>query len=117
MGSTPVAIGSRVPPCPALAAFSSRRARETTWVEVGPAGLSTTSQPFTGRPLRLRAMAVVLLLAGPAIPHAHVARGLSRVQQPVDSLGLVERGVRLDRQPRGVAPLEGLPHPGAQEGP
>src|SRR3546814_11812000 len=94
MGSTPVAIGSRVPPCPALAAFSSRRARETTWVEVGPAGLSTTSQPFTGRPLRLRAMAVVLLLAGPAIRHADVATRPSGVPQPVGALGLVERGGR-----------------------
>src|SRR4051812_22493679 len=55
MGSTPVAIGSSVPPWPAFSALSRRRTRAITWVDVIPGGLSMTSQPWMGTPLRLRA--------------------------------------------------------------
>src|SRR3954464_15417903 len=45
IGSTPVAMGSRVPVCPAFFTFSSARTCRTTSKEVGPEGLSMTRTP------------------------------------------------------------------------
>src|SRR5260370_25833769 len=61
IGSTPVASGSSVPPCPAFSASSARRTAATARLEVMPGGLSRTSQPWPGTPPRLRAIAVGLL--------------------------------------------------------
>src|SRR5690349_18417831 len=47
MISTPVAIGSRVPPCPTRRVRASLLIRATTSWEVIPAGLSTTISPST----------------------------------------------------------------------
>jgi hypothetical protein len=44
--STPVAIGSRVPPCPTRLVFAIRRIRDTTSCDVMPPGLSTTTSPL-----------------------------------------------------------------------
>ena len=55
---TPVAIGSRVPPCPTLRVWASRRTRETTSWLVSPCGLSITTRPGRGlsgrRAMRVR---------------------------------------------------------------
>ena len=55
---TPVAIGSRVPPCPTLRVWARRRTRETTSWLVSPCGLSMTSRPGRGlsgrRAMRVR---------------------------------------------------------------
>jgi hypothetical protein len=45
MISTPVAIGSSVPPWPTRRVFASRRIRATTSCDVIPDGLSTTINP------------------------------------------------------------------------
>src|ERR1700733_4905933 len=58
--STPDASGSSVPACPAFWASKMRRTAETVSVDVTPIGLSTTTQPCTGAPLRLRAIVFVL---------------------------------------------------------
>ncbi len=45
MGSTPVAAGSSVPPCPMRGARSTRRRWATTWNEVTPGPFSTGRMP------------------------------------------------------------------------
>ena len=77
MGSTPVASGSSVPAWPAFCAWKARRTRPTAWVEPRPSGLSSTTQPLTGRPLRLRP------IVGSKIP-----RHLRVVEQALYALGL-----------------------------
>src|SRR4051812_50152214 len=54
MGRTPVASGSSVPACPALAAAKARLTTDTAWVDVMPIGLSRMSQPLTLRFSRRR---------------------------------------------------------------
>src|SRR5579862_469729 len=61
--STPEAMGSSVPACPAFCASKARLTVATAWVDVVPTGLSTTTQPCTASPLRLRAIAVLAVLA------------------------------------------------------
>src|SRR5262249_3452489 len=56
MGSTRVASGSSVPAWPALRASNSRRAAPTACVDVMPAGLSSTSQPWMALPFLRRAI-------------------------------------------------------------
>ena len=56
---TPVAAGSSVPAWPAFCAPKAHFTLFTTVVDPTPAGLSTTSQPFTGRPFFPRAMSVL----------------------------------------------------------
>jgi hypothetical protein len=48
--STPVASGSRVPPCPTRRVPSARRARATTSCDVRPSGLSTTNAGISRPP-------------------------------------------------------------------
>src|SRR4051812_29004843 len=54
IGSTPVASGSSVPACPALAAAKARLTTDTAWVDVMPIGLSRMSHPLTLRFSRRR---------------------------------------------------------------
>src|SRR6185503_1544880 len=82
MGSTPVASGSRVPAWPALRASNSRRTALTACVDVMPAGLSSTSQPWIALPFLRRAMACSGLL--------QVLRHLRRAEYLVDAPCLVE---------------------------
>src|SRR5579872_4071410 len=79
IGKTPVASGSSVPAWPAFWASNARRTRPTACVEPNPSGLSSATQPETGRPLRRRAIVWV-----------EVLRHLRVVQQPLDALGLGE---------------------------
>src|SRR5580704_16438423 len=92
IGSTPVARGSSVPPCPAFSASSARRAAATARLDVMPKGLSRTSQPWSGTPRRLRAIAVGLL-PRVRLPPRQVALDLGPVQQFVDAVGMIERRV------------------------
>src|SRR3954464_1135317 len=84
--STPVARGSSVPACPAFCASNTRRTIATTCVEVMPSGLSTTTQPCTAAPLRLRLIVLVRVLLQ-VLLHA---RGF---QKGLDLFGFRERGV------------------------
>src|SRR3546814_14212269 len=59
----PVANGSRVPACPALAASNTRRTVATACAELTPDGLSMTTQPCTGWPRLRRAIPVGLPVA------------------------------------------------------
>src|SRR3990170_7265727 len=92
IGSTPVASGSRVPPCPALAASRARRTAVTARVDVMPSGLSRMSQPWTGRPRRLRAIAIAAV--GRLVPE--IAGDRRFVQQAFDAVGAVEGRVGLE---------------------
>src|SRR5258708_322559 len=66
LGRMPLARGSRVPAWPAFWALNRRRIRLTAWVEPRSTGLSSTIQPETGSPLRLRPI-VGLGVAAPVI--------------------------------------------------
>src|SRR5260370_10817522 len=102
IGSTPVASGSSVPPCPAFSASSARRTAATARLEVMPGGLSRTSQPWSGTPRRLRAIAVGLLRRI-RLRLRQVALDFGPVQQLVDADGMVEGGVEGEGEPRGEA--------------
>src|SRR5579875_752987 len=109
-GSTPVAIGSRVPACPALAASRSRFSRATAVAEVMPDGLSITSQPSIFRPLGLRAIAVLVLRSVAQIP-AHVMGGEiagdgGTVQQAIELGCTIERRVGLEDEFGEIAQLD-----------
>jgi hypothetical protein len=52
MGRRPLASGSSVPAWPAFSASNRRLTSLTMRVEPAPAGLSSTSQPWIGSPLR-----------------------------------------------------------------
>ena len=54
IGSMPEASGSSVPACPAFSAWNSHLIFDTASVEPMPTGLSSTTQPETGRPFFLR---------------------------------------------------------------
>src|SRR5262245_53132860 len=94
MGRMPVASGSSVPPWPAFAALNSRRILPTTCVEVTPDGLSMLSQPLTGSPLRLRAIAGSSLAAARL---RRIRRQIPRhprvVQQLFDAVRLRKAGI------------------------
>src|SRR5262245_15749262 len=94
MGRTPVAMGSSVPPCPALAAPVIRLTAATTWAEVIPAGLSMANQPWIGRPRRLRAIVAIRLAAGDVARHAWI------LQQRLDTAGAIEGLVELEADVR-----------------
>src|SRR5205085_11207867 len=92
IGSTPVASGSSVPPCPALAAPVIRRTAPTAWLELSPSGLSRMTQPWIGRPPRLRPIAVFIAIAGirtlaPLLGAGDVALDIRAVQQRLDPAG------------------------------
>src|SRR6185437_925856 len=70
MASTPVAMGSSVPAWPAFWASKMRRTIPTTCVEVTSFGLSITTQPWTGVPLRFRAMLCCFRFEGALLPRA-----------------------------------------------
>src|SRR5918911_2736929 len=88
IGSTPVASGSSVPACPALAP-TLRRSFSTTRLEVIPAGLSITSQPFVdARALGASPGFVAVLRTGVEIPLDRRAG-----EQRGDALGALEGAV------------------------
>src|SRR5436190_1050617 len=66
----------------------ARRAADTTWVEVMPAGLSITSQPWIGVPCRLRAIVVL----GPVVALGPAGVGEQRIAQPA-ALQHLDQGV------------------------
>src|SRR6266852_5023005 len=111
IGSTPVASGSSVPPCPALAAPVMRLTAPTAWLEVRPSGLSRTTQPWIGRPPRLRPIAVlavpVRLAAVIALARTHdVALDIGAMKQRVDAAGMVEGGIEHEAQRGHVTQIE-----------
>src|SRR5579883_1252068 len=87
IGSTPVASGSSVPPCPAFAASRQRRTCPTARLELIPKGLSRTSQPWIGRPCRLA------VIVGRVLLRTEIALHLRSVQQFADAAGMVEGGI------------------------
>src|SRR6185312_1295541 len=97
IGSTPVASGSSVPPWPAFSASSARRTAATARLEVMPNGLSRTSQPCSGTPRRLRAIAV-RLIRRVCRGRRQIALDLGPVQQLVDAAGMIEGGVESEGQ-------------------
>src|ERR1700730_6605488 len=109
MGSTPVASGSRVPPCPALAAPSRRRTALTAWLELMLKGLSRTSQPWIGRPRRLRAIVARLVGSG------QITLDLGSMQQLVDAVGMIERRVEREGEAGGKAQRHVRPDPDTQK--
>src|SRR5215471_8245692 len=88
MAKTPVAKGSSVPACPAFWALNRRRTFVTARVEERPLGLSRTTQPCTGAPLRLRA--IVILGRGGCLQVASHALGM---QNLLDALRFGKRSV------------------------
>src|SRR6266481_4806286 len=111
IGSTPVASGSSVPPCPALAAPVIRRTAPTAWLELSPSGLSRMTQPWMGRPPRLRPIAVFVVPGAVAMLAAllgagDVALDVGAVQERLDAAGMIEGGVELEAQRRHVAQIE-----------
>src|SRR5438105_5071601 len=86
-------MGSSVPACPAFCASKMRLTIATACVEVMPAGLSTTTQPCTASPLRLRAIDVVGVMH--CLEIALNARGF---EQRLDLLGFGERIVFCETQ-------------------
>src|SRR3954447_3070949 len=92
----PVASGSSVPPCPALAAPVMRRTAPTAWLELSPSGLSRAIQPWSGIPLRLRA----ILVGRTAL---EVARDVGTVKEGLDAARLLERGVEREGDRRHEA--------------
>src|SRR5437763_6943155 len=109
IGSTPVASGSSVPPCPALAAPVIRRTAPTAWLELSPSGLSRMTQPWIGRPPRLRPIAV-FVFARPVLATllgaGDVALDVGAVQQGLDTAGMIEGGVELEAQRRHVPQIK-----------
>src|SRR6185312_9222051 len=101
-GSTPVASGSSVPPWPAFSASSARRTAATARLEVMPKGLSRTSQPCSGTPRRLRAIAVGLIRRL-RLGRRQIALDLGPMQQLVDAAGVVEGGVESEGESRREA--------------
>src|SRR5580704_8236759 len=90
--STPVAMGSSVPACPALRASNTRFTTPTTSVDVMPAGLSTTTQPWTGLPLFLAIAALFL------IGHIQITLDPCRFEDGLDLLRFGEGGVLFEPQ-------------------
>src|SRR5262245_27796100 len=102
MGRTPVASGSRVPACPALAALKWRRTAATAPADERPAGLSRISQPSTLSPLRVLAIGI--------------AADAGLTQGRVDAAGVIEGGVGHEADIRRAAQLHGLHHLAPDEG-
>src|SRR5690606_6160423 len=101
IGSMPEASGSSVPAWPALSAWNSHFTLETASVEPMPTGLSSTSQPETGRPFFLPRRATICppatgsretlfdpssFVTLPRIALMQVTRDFGRVKQIVDLL-------------------------------
>ena len=91
MSQPPLHLGAavRVPAWPALFASNSPRTRATAWVEVMPFGLSNTTQPCTGEPLRLRDIVIL----GRVATRMQVARHPLGMQNCLDALCLGKGGV------------------------
>ncbi len=83
-GSTPVARGSSVPPCPTLVSFKSRRTLATTSCEVQSAGLLIFKNPsfMSNDPARLRLHLFVGLLPPPG-PERFLDRLVRLPQDPI----------------------------------
>src|SRR5579872_6646274 len=109
IGRMPLASGSRVPPWPAFSASKRRRTIATALAELTPTGLSSTSQPWTGWPRRLRATvvlgAVVLaaVVPGSVLRLGDVAPYLRPMQDLVDPVRLLERHVQREGERRREA--------------
>src|SRR5580698_4061804 len=97
MGRIPLASGSSVPAWPAFWALKARRTRPTAWVEPRSTGLSSTIQPETGSPLRLRP----IVGRGTLAALVEIPLNLRIGEQPVHPLGLVEAVVADEFQFRG----------------
>src|SRR5512146_817833 len=109
MASTPVAIGSSVPACPAFCASKMRRTWPTTCVEVTPFGLSTITQPWTGEPFFLR---LIVVFGGIRQIAAH-ALGLEKI---LDLLRFRERFVFDESEVGRELELDHMPQLAADEG-
>src|SRR5947208_621266 len=81
-----LAMGSSVPACPAFCASNMRRTMATAWVDVIPSGLSTTTQPCTAAPFRLRLIAFVRIFL-------QVTLDAGGLQQSLDLFSLGEGSV------------------------
>src|SRR5690554_61927 len=81
-----------------------------------PDGLSMTSQPLMSRPLRRRAIVVLLLSRRLAVARLDILAHPLAVQQAVDPLCLVEGGVEPEIQARGVAKLHHISQAPSEEG-
>src|SRR3954470_15652312 len=101
--STPVAMGSSVPACPAFCASNMRRTMATAWVDVIPCGLSTTTQPCTAAPFRLRLIAFVRVFL-------QVTLDAGGLQQGLDLFSLGEGSVFQKAQFRRELERDGLAH-------
>ena len=103
---TRFASGSKVPPCPAFCASNPRR-DAVHHIGAGHARLACR-QPATRRAGGHACVALKVLKVGPALPVAirgedgsgQVARNLRRPQQAVHVHGIIQRGVRLERDLR-----------------
>src|SRR5918995_267923 len=89
IGRSPVASGSRVPACPALAAEKSLRTRATAVAEVMPRGLSRISQPFTATFTVIGSAFAVL---GEVALYRRIA------EQLIDVSGIIERAIKPEAQ-------------------
>src|SRR4051812_2211448 len=87
----PEASGSSVPAWPAFSAWNSHFTFDTASVEPMPTGLSSTTQPETGRPFFLPRRAISVLVGLAVV--AEVARHFGRAQQPIDLGEIVVAGV------------------------
>src|SRR5579863_4438101 len=106
IGSTPVASGSRVPPCPTFSALRRRRTFATACAELIPAGLSRTSQPCTGTPRRLRAILVPVGVVAVGLVGSEIAMDLGTMQQLVDSGCVIEGGIEPEGEPGRIAQID-----------
>src|SRR4051794_21477307 len=108
IGSTPVASGSSVPPCPTFCAWVSRLTTLTTWVDVISGALSITSQPLIGRPLALRRPICIVLPVR--------QRLLGVLQQLADPRRIGERLIRDETQSGRILQVHLPGQPAAQVG-
>src|SRR5437868_2696649 len=99
IGSTPVAMGSRVPVCPAFFTFSSARTCRTTSKEVGPEGLSMTRTPSMN--------ALHHGCREPRLPAFLLA---NLAQEPVDLVSLAHGLVEGEEDLRGDAQVDSRRH-------
>src|SRR5690349_24644499 len=102
-GRMPLASGSRVPPWPAFSASKRRRTIATARAELTPRGLSSTSQPWTGWPRRLRATVVLGVVFVPVRGFRDVALHLRAMQDLVDAVRVLEGHVQHERERRREA--------------